>query len=231
MPYIVPWDNTVPAGTAAANQIDTFIQNTKISVSERMQSLGVTGWETDFPVGFSLISLKGTIPYIYGLNAISIRFLNSALTFVNLLINDDGSITVRGIAGFSNGILVTGASNFIGATTFSAPVDVTLAQSHNTEFVNGNSAAAKTIDWGNGNNQSLVLTANCTLTFATPLSAGFYFLRLVQDGTGSRTITWPTVKWGGAVAPTLTVTAAKQDFISFYYDGVSYNGFWSGFNY
>jgi hypothetical protein len=39
-------------------------------------------------------------------------------------------------------------------------------------------------------------------------------LRLVQDGTGSRTITWfTTIKWKGGSAPTLTITPGKTDVV------------------
>lgn len=37
-------------------------------------------------------------------------------------------------------------------------------------------------------------------------------LDLIQDGTGSRTVTWfTTIKWAGGSAPTLTTTANKID--------------------
>ena len=48
---------------------------------------------------------------------------------------------------------------------------------------------------------------------------------MVQDGTGSRTATWPaSVKWPSGTAPTLTTTASSVDIVSFYYDGTNYYG-------
>jgi hypothetical protein len=48
---------------------------------------------------------------------------------------------------------------------------------------------------------------------------------VIQDGTGSRTVTRPwTVKRPWGTAPTLTTTASATDIISFLYDGTSY--FW-----
>jgi hypothetical protein len=83
-----------------------------------------------------------------------------------------------------------------------------------TYFDAGNSGAAKTLDLTNGNVQKLTLTANCTITLTGP-STGAYrsmLLYVFQDGTGSRTITWPgSVAWGTAGAPTLTTTASKMD--------------------
>jgi hypothetical protein len=83
----------------------------------------------------------------------------------------------------------------------------------------GNSSTAITLDLANGNVQKLTLTANCTITLTSPGSGVMRSLTLLvfQDGTGSRTITWPgSVKWGNAGAPSLTTTAAKMDMISLF---------------
>ena len=93
------------------------------------------------------------------------------------------------------------------------------------EFDNGNSSTADTIDWTKGNKQKSTLTGNCTFTFTAPNAPCSLILKLVQDGTGSRTVTWPAaVHWSGGTAPTLTTTLNKVDIISFYYDGTTYFG-------
>jgi hypothetical protein len=92
-----------------------------------------------------------------------------------------------------------------------------------TEVDNGNSSTADTIDWGAGLKQKSTLTGNCTYTFTAPAGPCNLLLRLIQDGTGSRTVTWPAaVKWSGGAAPTLTTTASAVDIISFYYNGSDY---------
>lgn len=94
-----------------------------------------------------------------------------------------------------------------------------------SEVDNGNSGAADTIDWGAGNKQKSTLTGNCTFTFTAPDGPCNLVLKLVQDGTGSRTVTWPaSVKWPAGTAPTLTTDAAAVDIITFYFDGTSYFG-------
>lgn len=80
------------------------------------------------------------------------------------------------------------------------------------------------LDWDNGNVQSVTLGGNRTFTFANPKDGGRYVIVLTQDGTGSRTVTWPTIKWQGGSAPTLTTTAAKKDIITIFYDGTDYLG-------
>ncbi len=78
------------------------------------------------------------------------------------------------------------------------------------------------LDWNNSNVQYVVLGGNRTFTFAHPKDGALYTLIIKQDGSGSRTLTWPaTIAWGGGSAPTLTITADKVDVIQFVYDGTN----------
>jgi hypothetical protein len=85
------------------------------------------------------------------------------------------------------------------------------------------SSGALSINWNNGNAQKITLNANiATLTLSNPRSGYRYLLRVVQDSTGGRTLTWPaTVKWPAGTAPTLS-GANKVDLIALYWDGTSY---------
>ena len=84
---------------------------------------------------------------------------------------------------------------------------------------NAASGTAATIDLNDGNVHHVQLTGNCTFTFSNPVATGdssSFTLILEQDGTGSRTATWPaSVKWAAATAPTLTTTADKFDVLAF----------------
>ena len=47
-------------------------------------------------------------------------------------------------------------------------------------------------------------------------------IRVVQDSTGSRLVTWPaTFAWPAATAPTLTTTASKMDIVTGAWDSVN----------
>lgn len=99
---------------------------------------------------------------------------------------------------------------------------------YDEEYNNGDSGASKTIDWGNGNKQKITLTANSTLTFTNPSGPCNIVLKVVQDGTGSRTVTWDgDVKWSGG-APTLSTGAGDIDILTFYFDGTNYYGAFLG---
>tara|TARA_B100000470_G_scaffold219943_1_gene207602 strand:- start:443 stop:1144 length:702 start_codon:yes stop_codon:yes gene_type:complete len=103
-----------------------------------------------------------------------------------------------------------------------------------TLATNGTSGSTATIDFEDGNFHKVTLTANCTFTFSNPPAtgtAGSFTLFLVQDGTGSRTVTWPgSVDWAAATAPTLTTTAAAVDVLTFITldGGTIWNGFVAG---
>lgn len=82
------------------------------------------------------------------------------------------------------------------------------------------------IDWDNGATQYVTLGATGrTVTFANPREGEVYRFIIIQDATGSRTITtWPTIKWAGGAAPTLSTTAAYIDIVTLLYCNSVYYG-------
>ena len=79
-----------------------------------------------------------------------------------------------------------------------------------------NSSTSQTIALASGTVLSYTLTGNCTFTMPTATSGTSFIVRLIQDGTGSRTATFTGVKWPGGTAPTITTTASTGvDVISF----------------
>jgi hypothetical protein len=87
-----------------------------------------------------------------------------------------------------------------------------------------NSGTAITLALTNGTVQIITLTGNATITMPTATSGKSFLLMLKQDGTGSRTVTWSTVKWPAGTAPTITSTASRQDMFSFFADGTNWYG-------
>ena len=81
------------------------------------------------------------------------------------------------------------------------------------------STATTAIDVSLGNVVDMTLDNSPTLTFTNPAptgTGGSFTLMLRQDGSGSRTVTWPgSVRWAAATAPTLTTTASRVDIITF----------------
>jgi hypothetical protein len=99
------------------------------------------------------------------------------------------------------------------------------------------SAGALTLNIQNGNTFTVSLNANITSLSITNVPTGTnavsFTLILTADGT-ARTITWPaSVKWPGAVAPTLTSTLNKIDVYTFLSvdNGTTWLGMQSGKNF
>ena len=108
----------------------------------------------------------------------------------------------------------------------------TFTNGYTEEVVTANTSTAYTIDLANGSVQILTLTGNCTFTFPTATAGKGFTLLLKQDGTGSRTATWPAaVKWPASTAPTITATASKMDKYVFVADGTNWIGSNAGQNY
>ena len=103
--------------------------------------------------------------------------------------------------------------------------------------VTADSGDAYTINLAYGNIVELTLTANCTITFSNPPAAGkagSMTLVLHQDGSGSKTITWPaSVKWPSATSPTLTTGESKVDIVQLFTTdgGTTWRGFLAGANF
>lgn len=97
------------------------------------------------------------------------------------------------------------------------PSDTSRAATQETVTAISNSSTAVTIpDVTAATVHRYTLTANCTFTFPTAGAGKSFLVELRQDGTGSRTATWPgTVKWPSEVVPVLTTTASKSDLLSF----------------
>ena len=94
-------------------------------------------------------------------------------------------------------------------------------------LVSNTDGATITFDLDTGNIHTVTLEGNRTLALSNVDVGQAFMVRLVQDGTGSRTITWfSTIKWSGGVAPTLSTTGSDVDLIGFIctgsgqYDGI-----------
>ena len=127
----------------------------------------------------------------------------------------------------------TGAATFAaaGLTTLTGTetlTNKTLTNPTVTNYVEtpftANSSTAITLALTNGTVQIITLTGNATITMPTATSGKSFIMFLKQDGTGSRTVTWSTVKWAGGTAPTITSTASRQDILSFFADGTNWYG-------
>jgi len=152
-----------------------------------------------------------------------------------LRVNEDNTVTALSAADFvtaigaGTGDVTTTGSQTLTNKTIQAG---TFTNGYTEETVSANTSTAYTIDLANGTVQILTLTGNCTYTFPTATAGTSFTLLQKQDGTGSRTVTWPSsVKWPAGTAPTITSTASKGDKFVFVGDGTYWWGSNAGQNY
>jgi len=89
----------------------------------------------------------------------------------------------------------------------------------------GNSGTTQTLALTAGTVQTVTMTGNCTFTMPTATAGKSFILIATQDGTGSRTATFTSVKFPNGVAPTLTTTATTgRDILTFVSDGTNWYG-------
>ena len=143
------------------------------------------------------------------------------------------NVTISSVAStFPNSYLTNTAATIgntavtLGSTTSSLG-NVTLVNTTVTNYTetpySANSSTAITLSLANGTVQIITLTGNATITMPSAVS-GKSFMLLLKTGTGGYTVTWSTVNWPSATAPTLTTTASKMDKFVFTSDGTYWYG-------
>lgn len=138
----------------------------------------------------------------------------------------DGTTLAFTSAGTSGQLLQSnGASapSFTSTLTSLSLTNPTVTNYTETPYT-ANSSTAITLALTNGTVQIITLTGNATITMPSAVSGKSFIMFLKQDATGSRTVTWSTVKWAGGTAPTITSTASRQDIYSFFSDGTNWYG-------
>ena len=193
---------------------------------------GVPTWTTVGGLG-TVTSVAATVPAFLSISGSPITTTGTlaiGLSGTALPVANGGTnATTASITSFNN---ITGytASGATGTTSTNLVFSTTptLTNPTVTNYVetlySANTSTALTIDLANGTVQKLTLTANATLTMPTAVAGKSFIIILAQDATGGRSVTWTTVAWPSATAPTITSTLSKKDIYSFFSDGTSWYG-------
>ena len=207
------------AGTAATGDIGTDVQ----AYDLKLQALSnVTGAGADKMVYFT----SGT--------AMSSTSITS---FARTLLDDADAATARTTLGAEAADATILKSADIGSTVqgYDADTvksDVVTSFTAQQNFGEATLTDGATINWNLNTQQAAKVTLGGNRTMAAPtnlVAGGTYVLRVIQDGTGSRTITWNSVfKWAGGTAPTLSTGANAVDILTFISDGTNMYGTFVG---
>jgi len=157
--------------------------------------------------------------------------LSSALTYGGVTLTNNVTGTGKMVLDTSPVLVTpnlgTPSAGVISACTSTAMVLTNPTVTNYVESVVaiGNSGTTQTLSLTNGTVQTVTMTGNCTFTMPTATAGKSFILITTQDGTGSRTAVFTSVKWPSGTAPTLTTTATTGvDILTFVANGTSWFG-------
>ena len=174
-------------------------------------------WNDTVTAVDAALSTDGTDLAITGTASIAALNINTFLTHPRLAITSVASIARAEIPVLENIQISTSSLASVGHIAYKASKPATTSNSD---------GATITFDMNESNTHSVTLGGNRTLAFTNTADGQAFMIRLKQDGTGSRTVTWTpggsaTILWAGGVAPTLTTTAGKVDTFGFFRSAAS----------
>lgn len=123
-------------------------------------------------------------------------------------------------AGQTRNLKAPDASGTLALTTSTEHTDPTLIDAIfqggiQQTVVTANTGTSYNIDFDAASVYNLTLTGNCVFTASTVVAGKIGFIVLNQDGTGSRTVTFPAAfAFPSNTAPTISPTASKSDLIA-----------------
>lgn len=229
-PYLID-NQTTGAYTLALNQVGgaSVIWGT---TDKSLKSVYLNGTDA---VDTGIVSLTGvqtltnktlTLPTIASSGSIIDANTNPYVTFAQTT-SAVNQITVTNAATTNNpSISATGTDSNVGLTLAGKGTGL-IKLTSGGYFPDATLTFGTTITWDVSTSPvaKVTLTASTgTLSAPTNGVAGqFISLTVIQDGTGSRTLTWNSAySFTAATAPTLTTTASQGDLFVFKYDGTKW---------
>ena len=175
--------------------------------------------------------LTGTPNVIVGVLTATSAVVGSAVTISESGLEATGVVTATSFSGSASGLTGISDTNYWAATdagiNTTAKVGIGTTNPVGTLQVAGNAVgeivtltdgATITPDFSTSNNFTVTLGGNRTLANPTNIVAGQSgFITIIQDGTGSRTLSFGSYwDFAAGTAPTLTTTASAVDVLAYY---------------
>lgn len=176
-----------------------------------VDALSLGGTIPDGDRGDITVSSTGTVWTIDPLAVTNAKIANSTITTAKLAFTPLQSSDV--------GVSVQAYD----VDTAKTDVAQTFTAAQRGSYVTLTDAATIAVDLSLGNNFQVTLGGNRTLGAPTNVVAGQSgVIRVVQDGTGSRTLAYNSVyKFAGGTTPTLTTTASAVDLLAYHVESAT----------
>jgi len=177
------------------------------------------------------VAATGTPNVIVGVLTATSAVVGSAVTISESGLEATGVVTATSFSGSASGLTGISDTNYWAATdagiNTTAKVGIGTTNPVGTLQVAGNAVgeivtltdgATITPDFSTSNNFTVTLGGNRTLANPTNIVAGQSgFITIIQDGTGSRTLSFGSYwDFAAGTAPTLTTTASAVDVLAYY---------------
>ena len=146
-----------------------------------------------------------------------------------------GLSTTLGVGSGGTGVTTstgTGSVVLSSTPTLATPILTNPTVTNYVETLFTNTAGTTvTINLANGTVQAFTISGgNATVTMPAAVAGKSFILILTQD-SNARSVTWTTVVWPSATAPTISTGSGKRDIYSFFSDGTNWYGATIGQNY
>jgi hypothetical protein len=211
----VAW-GAVTGTLSSQNDLQSAL-NSKLNISDT-----VGRWQTKG--SYLLNEVDPTVPsYVKSISTTNISNWNTSYSWGN-----------HSLAGYMH---LAGADTITGNKTFMQPIIIPLAtasnhavslvqvksQSYNTVTNLANEGGNIAWDVSISRIASYLAQSNATLIVNNPVANSDIQITIIQDGTGSRTVTWPSsFKWQGGTPPTLSTAPGAKDIITCTYNGTDH---------
>ena len=167
------------------------------------------------------VALTDTFDYWRSVTNSMVVALNDKLIYCNTL--NSNTVSITAFASRTSNLTV----NILTSTSINDYATGNVASAFTANSIH--SLALSYATSANSNAQisvaTITLGGNRTMAAPSNLKIGTYILHIIQDGSGSRTISWNSIfKWPAGVAPVLTTTPNRRDLFSFVCDGTNLYG-------
>jgi hypothetical protein len=217
-----------PAFRTDLNNVLTAINTSQSGTSRPSGAVAGTLWLD------TTSATTPTLKYYDGADDISLATLDHTANTVNWLDNSVSFDIVNDVTPQlggdldlnSNDVTGTGDINITGTVTSTGATITGTLLPYKAYIAEATLTDGATIDWNMATESvaKVTLADNRTLNAPTNGSTGqFASLLIIQDGTGTRTLTWNAVyEFATDTAPTLTATAGLADLFTFRYNGTKW---------
>jgi hypothetical protein len=148
-----------------------------------------------------------TTSYNTSTNVLTINGTDTTYTAGTGLALNGSEFSTAG-TGYFDALVLSDSGNVGGVLTTNKAVKTSIKSNPDGDTI--------TFDLNESNTHYATLGGNRTIALSNPTVGQKFILRLQQDGTGNKTVTWfNTIKWDGATTPTLSTSGNRADLFGF----------------